>query len=138
MNHMKMLRRIMVCFIILCGIGALSIIYHASPLSRWVAVKSLERQVKKQVDPAELQRWAMNVLSSHRYAGDSYGTNLPSILNLFEDRTPEVRLPSGGGLEAAVSISWGGKGGPFLLVGAPTFVTPNTRAILWKPGIYFL
>ena len=134
---MKVLRRIMACLVILLGIVALWIIYNVS-LRPWVEVKSLERQVKRKVDPAELQRWAMNVLSSHRYAGDSYGTNLPSILKLFEGRAPQVNVLSGGGLEPCVAIGWGGKGDPFLLVGASNFVTPNTRAILWKPGIYFM
>jgi hypothetical protein len=110
-----------------------------TPLGPWLSVKNLERQVKSNIDPMELQQWATNLLdheSSHYE--DFYGTNLPAGLKKVWGYNHAVRIFDGkNGRD--VGIFCGGKSGPWLVVGPPSMPTPtNAYIIAWKPGIYFM
>ena len=129
---------------VLLSIAAL-VVYVHSPLSQWLSVKSLERQVKRNIDPKELQQWATNLLAQHsdglhRY-DDYSGTTLPVGLKKVKGFGQAVEIfPHGPRMEPDVWIFCGGpKGSPFLVVGSPSLATPKSPNIIsWKPGIYFV
>jgi hypothetical protein len=136
---------------ILCVV-ALGVWWVLSPLGPWVNawldVKKLERQAKRNVNPAELEQWATNLLARHwtehqrweEYYGSNFynGTNFPSGLR-------KIGCFSDGMLilidtqQRAVTI-WGMRvGGPWLTLGAPSSVAATNHAVIeWKPGIYFV
>ncbi|MDB6108987.1 MAG: hypothetical protein JWR69_737 [Pedosphaera sp.] len=133
--------------VILCPI-ALLVIYVRSPLRPWLELKILERQVKKNVEPMELQRWATNLLAQYSgttthfldyYGGNfSEGTNFPSGLKKVGEYDHGMHILTG---DPSVAIFGMSKGEPFLVVGAPSLATPTngTRTIIpWRPGIYFV
>jgi len=121
---------------------ALMAILAFTPLGPWLSLKDLERQVKRNIGPTELQEWATNLLA--RYPGDNvyyldyHGTNLPLGLKSVKGYYHWVRIGSGDDLEPRVVIFGGTRAEPYLLVGSPSFVITNSAAILWKPGIYFV
>jgi hypothetical protein len=101
---------------------------------RWLAF-----QAKRSVNPVELQKWATNLLANHgrRLRGyqDFYGTNMPSSLRKVMPGYPNVKIHN----PDEVWVCGESKGGPFLVVGAPSLVTPTNQNIFpWKPGIYFV
>ncbi len=116
--------------------------FRFTPVGPWLSVKSLERQVKRNMDPVELQQWATNLLSRYpdenTYYLDYYGTNLPPGLKRVRGYYHWVRIGGGDELERRIVIFGGTRSEPYLLVGSPTFVITNAGAILWKPGIYFM
>jgi hypothetical protein len=124
-------------------IVAVLVICARSPLLPWLSLKVLEHQVKSNIDPTELQRWATNMLAHYPYPGEKHfyydfnGTNLPAGLKKVKGYNHAVIV--WGGREPNVWVFCGSKGGPFLAVGSPTF-TPHYRLtmISWKPGIYFV
>ena len=138
---MKARRYILAVFL---WIVALLLLNRVTPLGTWLRAKSLEFQVKSNVDPVKLQEWATNLLAQHMGAHyqDFYGTNsnVPSGLNkvkgfghidveIMQDIDPE---------KSVVGVFCDSKGGPILVVGKPTLVTPKSISIIpWKPGIYF-
>jgi hypothetical protein len=113
-----------------------------SPVGPWLSLKNLERQVKRNMDPMELQQWATNLLAGYpgesSYYVDYYGTNLPPGLKKVRGYYHWVRIGAGDELEPRIVIFGGTRTEPYLLVGSPTFVITNSGAILWKPGIYFV
>ncbi len=127
----------------LLGIIALLLTCALSPLGPWLHLKKLEWQVKRNVDPVELQQWAMNLLAQHpyehweNYFGKSLddGTNFPSGLNKVGCFNPIMKVLARDG---EVAIFCDSKGGPFLVVGPPSLVKNFPTGILWKPGIYFV
>jgi hypothetical protein len=128
-------------------IVVLLIIYVRSPLPAWMSTRSLVRQVTNNMDPAELQQWATNLLAHHsgEYSfDDSYDTNVPAglkkvkgfdlIMRVFPERHDLLGAES-----PEIWIFCGTKGGPFLVVGSPTLATPSNQNIIpWKPGMYFV
>ncbi|HZM05121.1 MAG TPA: hypothetical protein VFC44_19150 [Candidatus Saccharimonadales bacterium] len=93
------------------------------------------------MDPVELQRWATNMLAHHagEYSfDDSYDQNAPAGLkkvkgfDLIIRVRPDAEPPE-------IWVFCGSKGGPFLVVGPPTLITPTNQNIIpWKPGMYFV
>jgi hypothetical protein len=129
----------------LLTVVALFVIYVRSPLRPWLRVRSLERQVKSNIDPIELQQWATNLLAQHsdglRLYEDFDGTNLPSGLKRVKGFGQAVTIiPHGPGKEPDVCVFCGGpKGEPFLVVGPPSLGTPKSPSLIpWQPGIYFV
>jgi hypothetical protein len=125
----------------------LLIVYIRSPLGPWLRTKSLVRQVTNNMDPAELQKWATNLLANHagEYSfDDSYDTNVPAGLKKVKgfDRIMRVFPERHDWLSAERPKIWifcGTKGGPFLVVGPPALATPSNQNIIpWKPGMYFV
>ena len=133
--------------VLLCTV-ALLLWYARSPLRPWLKLKTFEHQVKKNVDPMELQQWATNLIA--QYAGeiehrDEYygkkfddGTNFPLGLkkvggfrhgmHIFTDER-----------QSSVGIFGMGNGGPFLKVGSSSLAAPTNQTFIpWKPGIYFV
>jgi hypothetical protein len=113
----------------------------ATPLWPWLSVKNLERQVKHNISPAELQQWATNLLANNpgNYA-DFAGTNLPPGLQRVWGYDRGVRVFHWHGQDPEVAVfSMDKGGGPWLVVGAPSLPTPtNSNIVPWKPGIYFM
>jgi hypothetical protein len=110
-------------------------------LGPWLDFKSFERQVKTNVDPMELQRWAMNWTGNHSdgyYGTNLYdGTNFPSGFRKVTHFDHGVHVLGGHG-EPSVWIFGTTKGGPALVVGSASLVAPtNLTTVQWKPGIYF-
>ncbi|MDB6023323.1 MAG: hypothetical protein JWQ04_3180 [Pedosphaera sp.] len=136
---MRLPRKVTVRLAIYFSIGMLFAIFGIcarSPLFEWMSYKDLERQVKRNIGPTELQQWATNLLANH--AGDAFhhyqdfhGTNVPPELKRVRGHGQRLEIH-----ENAVWIFCGTKGGPFLVVGSPTLV--NTNFVPWKPGIYFV
>jgi len=120
----------------------LSIVVWAVVLDRrnhWFSDRWFELQVKRSVDPAELQRWAANLLTAHGgdLGGyeDFYGSNAPPGLKNVKTRYPGVRIFRPG----EVWVFADRKGAPFLVVGPSSLATPSNQNISpWKPGIYFV
>lgn len=138
----------MVILAVLLCIVALLLWYARSPLRPWLELVSFERQVKKHVDPMELQQWATNLIAQHsgemehrdEYSDKKFndGTNFPLGLKkvgcfrqgmyIFTDER-----------QRSVGVFGMGDGGPFLKVGSSSLAAPtNQTFILWKPGIYFV
>ena len=132
---------------LLCTV-ALLLWYARSPLRSWVELKAFEHQMKANVDPMELQQWATNwiamwsgqTMHGVQYYGQNFHDN-----NYFPSGLKKVGWFSGGiqvyagGSDPSVTIFALTKGGPFVVVGAPSFVYSNNMTfILWKPGIYFV
>jgi hypothetical protein len=126
---------------------ALLIIYVRSPLEPWVNLKVFEHQVKSNVNPIELQRWATNRLAD-RSSGDhpvdyygtnfSHNTNFPSGFNQIRNYKDGVHIYTGDKQES-IRIFDSTIGGPILVVGSQSLAQPtNGTVILWKPGIYFI
>ena len=122
---------------------ALVVIYLRSPLRTWLNMKYLEHQVKSNIDPVELQRWATNLLAQYPNSGlgvgqnyyyDFNGTNLPTGLRNVKGYNHAVIV-----WESNVWVFCGGKDVPFLAVGSSAF-TPKygLRCDRWKPGVYFV
>ena len=138
---MKNTRRKLVA-VLAGGITLFSVGYSAwvlDHLNHWFTVRWLAFQAKRRVNPVELQQWATNLLAIHgrRLGGyqDFYGTNMPSSLRKVMPGYPNVRINS----PDEVWICGESKGGPFLVVGAPSLATPtNQNFFPWKPGIYFV
>ncbi|MGA2540689.1 MAG: hypothetical protein ABSG78_03890 [Verrucomicrobiota bacterium] len=105
-------------------------------------MKSLERQVKRNIDPVALQQWATNLLARHagEYSSqDFYGTNMPPGLKKVQGFGHDVQIFPGAENEAHLWLFAYRKGGPVLWVGSPAFATPtNANIIPWKPGMYFV
>lgn len=114
----------------------------ATPLWSWLSMKNLERQVKHNISPAELQQWATNLLAkSSGNDADSDATKLPPGLQRVWGYGHDVRVfhVEGQAPEVAVFCSMDKGGGPWLVIGAPSLAIPtNSNIILWKPGIYFM
>ena len=111
--------------------------YVLDAMTNWFSVRWLEYRVKRNVDPAELQTWAVNLLANHGHRDyqDFDGTNAPASLTKVMAGHPNIRIFSAD----KVAICGTGKGGPLLVVGPPSLVTPNHgNFIKWKPGIYFV
>lgn len=115
------------------------VVYVWSPLPQWLSVKSLERQVKGNIDPTELQQWATNLLAQRRSYDDYSGTNLPSGLKKVKGFGRAVKVIPLNPSKPEVWIFCVGKDSPFLVVGSPSLATPNSPNIIpWKPGMYFV
>jgi len=133
--------------VLLCTV-ALLLWYARSPLRPWLKLKTFEHQVKKNVDPMELQQWATNLIAQHsgeiehrdEYYGKKFddGTNFPLGLkkvggfrhgmHIFTDER-----------QSSVGIFGMGNGGPFLKVGSSSLAAPTNQTFIpWKPGIYFV
>jgi len=113
--------------------------YVLDAMTNWFSVRWLEFQVRRNVDPIELQTWAINLLAkhSHQFGGyqDFYGTNAPASLTKVMAGLPNIRIFA----TNEVVVCGATKGGPYLVVGPPTLVTPDHRRFIhWKPGIYFV
>ena len=132
---------------LLCTV-ALLLWCDRSPLSSWVELKTFEHQMKVNVDPMELQQWATNLIAKRsgqiRQGVQSYGKDFhdspyfPSGLKKVGWFRDGIELYAGGA-DPSVAIFALTKGGPFIVVGAPSFVYSNNMMfILWKPGIYFV
>ena len=116
----------------------------------WRELKNLERQAKQNLNPAELQQWATNLLVRHwaqhqrweQYYGTNFcsSTNFPSGLRKIGCFTNGITLLIDT-QQRDVAIFGMTKGGPFVNVGAPSLVVPtnqtNQTVIQWTPGIYF-
>ena len=120
---------------VLSGIVAIVVMYGLyviSPLSSWVSTKSLQFQVKRNIDPVELQHWATNFLA-HNPHDDFYGTNLPAGLKKVRGHGHSVRVHG-----EEVWIFCDSKAGPFLVAGSPTWDPTNRYIVPWKEGIFFV
>jgi hypothetical protein len=94
-------------------------------------------KASRRVNPVELQQWATNLLKQFPNGyNDPKGTNLPSEVAHIRTHRPSA-IAGTMNEEAAVLLFWG-RGEPALVVGSPRFVSTNSGAKMWKPGIYFL
>lgn len=121
----------------------------ASEAAAWREVKTLERQAKENLNPAELQQWATNLLARHsteRERSEQYhGTNFYSSTN-FPPGLRKIGCFTNGfdlwidAWSGNVRISTRTKGGsPSINVGAPSLAAPTNRTFIeWTPGIYFM
>ena len=114
-------------------------------------VNDLAEDAKKVVNPAELQRWAMNVLQAEttNYPSGEFprGSVPPGIRNLQSggDFFGDVEVDSAGSQTAEGRTVWIVWGGPFghwgIRIGPPSFKVANpyddNYYVEWKPGIYF-
>ncbi len=133
----------------------LVIIGFRSPLMPWLSLKSLEWQVKRNIDPVELQQWATNRiaedLSGAGYRVDHdgnpfvgyHGTNFPTGLQNLKIYREGMGVIIRGGLVPHVQIFCQPRQKashyPFLIVGRSALSSPtNGTVIAWKPGIYFV
>ena len=113
----------------------------------WRELKNLERQAKENLNPAELQQWATNLLvrhwAQHQRWEQYYGTNFYSSTN-FPSGLRKIGCFSDGitilidTQQRDVAIFTMTKGGPSINAGAPTLAAPTNRTFIqWTPGIYF-
>jgi hypothetical protein len=110
-----------------------------APATRF-QVWRFERKLKHTADPARLQEWATNFAQCHPYEQEFYadvrGTNLPpGILELSQGRPAVTNYKQNG--ETFFSLGWG-RGKPSLVIGSPTLAMTNSKAEMWKPGIYIV
>ena len=115
----------------------------------WRDLNNLERQAKENLNPAELQQWATNLLVRHwaqhqrweQYHGTNFysSTNFPSGLRKIACFTNGITLLIDT-QQRNVRIFTMTKGGrPCIKVGAPSLAAPTNQAVIqWTPGIYFL
>ncbi|MEO6036624.1 MAG: hypothetical protein ABIQ35_15345 [Verrucomicrobiota bacterium] len=106
-----------------------------SPLFPWLSFKNLEWQVKRNIDPTELQQWATHLLAQFDNYQDFNGTNMPPGLKKVKGFGHDVEIHKGW-RQGNVIVFGRTKDGPSLEVGPPTSV--NTNFVPWKPGIYFM
>ena len=135
---------------IICAV-ALLLWCDRSPLLPWLELTILEHQVKGNIDSIELQQWASNLIAQHsvetssqlQYSGRNFteNTNFPSGLKKVGRFGNGINILVGGPI-AAVKIFDLSKGGPFMVVGSPSFIYSNNlidkTVIQWKPGVFFV
>jgi hypothetical protein len=135
---------------ILCAV-ALLLWCGRSPLRPWLELTIFEHQVKGNIDPIELQQWAQNLIVQHSVETESqlqyYGRNFTENTNFPSGLKKVGRFSNGinilvGGTITSVKIFDLSKGGPFMAVGAPSFIYSNNlvnqTVVQWKPGIFFV
>ncbi len=133
-------RRLPAWVIIVVGVVVVAFgLFVLDQFNGWFSDRRFEYQVKRSVDPAELQRWAAKLLAAHGgdLGGyeDFYGSNVPSGLKSVTARYPGVRIFNPG----EVWVFADRKGAPFLVVEPSSLTTPTNQNIsAWKPGIYFV
>jgi hypothetical protein len=142
---MKAPRHLIRVIAVSLSITALLLTYFISPLPEWLRVSSLKRQVAGNINAAELQRWATNLLSQHAgdisHYRDYDGTNLPSGLKRVRGfgHAVEVAAHSGQPEPEVWIFCRGPKGSPFMVVGPASLTTPKSPNIVpWTNGIYFV
>jgi hypothetical protein len=129
------INRYLAILILVLSIGVL-VAWISNGVNNWLSVRWLQYQVKRNVNPVELQQWATNLLAQHRgdYYEDFEGTNVPAGVAKVQ-RYPAVRIHGPGNVIVFSDI----KGGPFLVVGSPSDPTPASENIFpWRPGMYFV
>ena len=110
-------------------------------------LNNLERQAKENLNPAELQQWATNLLvrhwAQHQRWEQYYGTNFYTSTN-FPPGLRKIGCFNDGitllidTQQRHVAIFTMTKGGPSISVGAPSLAAPTNRIFIqWTPGIYF-
>lgn len=125
-------------------------------MSQWVDLQTfedlriLESQTKLNVDPTELQQWAMKLIeenpeqSRRHYYGKDFedSRDFPSGLKNVSSFRGHMNLIIEGrqNLEGGRNVAIFGdkKGGPFLVVGAPSLLPNKSTSVMWRPGIYFV
>jgi len=127
-------------------IFAFLIIGVRSPLWPWWKLKNFERQVKRNIDPMELQQWVTNLSAQHsgetwlNYYGTNFfdSTNFPTGFKKVRNYRNGMRILMGGS-EPSIAIFGGFKGGPFLVLESPLLAARTNQTVIpWKPGIYFV
>jgi len=110
-------------------------------------VQRFERAVRKQINPADLQSWATNLLTMYSRSNSVDSeyrsfeiTDLPVSLRNVSGLTPVAFLFANPSPERAFTrISWGSGflGHWGFEIGGPEFAYPVGNVETWKPGIYF-
>lgn len=131
---------------VLCGLALVFCALRLGPWFKlWRDFKNLERQATGNLDPVELQEWAMNLFARdqghwHDYVGTNFysSTNFPSGLRKIGLFSHGMHIITDYNHVKIIDDKKGGSN-PHLEIGSPSY-TPQSRVtfIQWKPGIYLI
>jgi hypothetical protein len=114
-------------------------------ISYQARLPTFANEIKKIIDPHELQQWAVAKLNKAKT--DSYEIPIDDVPEALRNMHSKGLGPEGafyviGDLprDSFIEIIWGGGFGHWgIAVGAPSFEKPNgtNRYLEWIPGVYF-
>src|SRR6478609_8112879 len=142
MRLLQYLRRGFVLLFWSCSILGVFVLLIVFVIPKW-QFNTLERQLKANVKPAELQKWAYDFLDN--YSGKSweyYGTrpgantNVPPGIEKVSLFSEGMHVSVSPWKSRSVTIFGLGKHGPFVEVGMPPLPSRTNRAVIhWTPEI---
>jgi hypothetical protein len=128
--------------IVICVL-LLGIWYWRTHLTYAGEVSRFESSVRKQVDPAQLQQWALTALarySTSKVENASFELDgVPAYLSSLHRLRPiAFAFPAASDKQAHVKLGWGSgfRGHWGVAVGATNFESPY-GGDAWRPGVYF-